>query len=199
MSPPPKQESGSSIRLSQLLNRLSRKQRLGFISAGILLATLLIGLTQIYTPWQQRLAELQRQYRQEQERGEILLGIGHQRKTIQKQEEKILFQGGTPGLTGEISRLASDANFQIESVVPQPEASFGPYTKIQVAVSATSSFQDLLQFVRLLEDHTPILKIEHLELSQLKTEATQDTKPSEPIERRSELIISAYSRPGTSP
>lgn len=130
------------------------------------LATIGVGMVGIHTPWQQKRAQLEQKYQEEQKRQDLLSTLRLQIAQLKKQEEKVAFQGGTPTLTSEVSRLGTQANLQIESVVPQPEVSYGPYTQHQIRVIATATFSDLLKFLRLLDEQKALLKVDTIEVGE---------------------------------
>ncbi len=146
------------------VERIGRSQRIGLLSGALLLAALWVGTVGIYRPWAQNRSRLTEQIREEEERAELLSTIATQRGQLLDQQKKVLLPGGASGLTSEVSRLASQTGMQIESVAPQPQLSFGPYTQFQIQVVASTTTRQLLQFLRLLENHGSFLRVDQCEV-----------------------------------
>jgi Tfp pilus assembly protein PilO len=151
---------------------------------------------------------LELRFAEEQQRSELLSTIDLQNGELKKQEKKILLQGGAPVLTSEVSRLASQTNFQIESVAPEPDLSLGPYTRHQIQVVATGKYVDLLRFLHTIEQHEPLLKVEHCEVGTPPQEgrgyspygrgsaAPARTFSVDESRQKATILISAFSRRG---
>lgn len=208
MTPP-----SSSRRWASIEDRIPRTQLLWVLTIGIGLATMGVGMVGIHTPWREKLSDLEQKYQEELKRQELLSTLRFQITQLKKQEEKIAFQGGTPALTSEVSRLGTQASLQIESVVPQPEVSFGPYTQYQIRVIATSTFSDLLHFLRLLDQQKSLLKVDTIEVGEPSwAEASYGYEPAGRFEQRPKaledletdqhrtiFLISAFSHRGAAP
>lgn len=195
---------------SNALERISQTQRTLLLIITVSLVTGFIGFTVIYTPWRQQRNQLEQQYQEEQQRSDLFSVIRGQEKKLTEQEEKLLLPtGGTAALTGEVTRLASQNAITIESITPQSQASFGPYTRFQIQVLATARFQDLFQFLRDLEQERPLLKIDQVEIgnsSQQTQERSRELNrlnpegitPASEEPQKTKLLISAFSKQGTS-
>ncbi|MBI3332772.1 MAG: type 4a pilus biogenesis protein PilO [Candidatus Omnitrophica bacterium] len=157
-------------------------QRLWLIRTLLLLIALLIGGVGIQAPWSEKQRLLQQVHREELERTGTLSAINSQEKDLKRWTQALLFQGETAALTDEVTRLAGENRLRIELVLPQPQVSLGPYTRIQVRVAVTSTFPDLLSFIQRLERHQPLLHLDQLEI-----ERSDPTKAT--------LLISAFSKP----
>lgn len=161
----------------------------------------MLGVTGIQKPWQARRYQLEQRHAEEQQRFDLLSAIRIQKAQLEKYEERALLEGGASVLTSEITRLASKAGVQIESLAPESEVPLGPYTRSQIRLSATSTFPDLLKFLRSLEDHNPLLKLDQLEMgessetSTYRTAATEKEAHFQETDRqKARLLISAFSR-----
>ncbi|PIQ82017.1 MAG: hypothetical protein COV76_05630 [Candidatus Omnitrophica bacterium CG11_big_fil_rev_8_21_14_0_20_64_10] len=164
--PPPQPAKKKSLdeSLAQIFGGLNRVQRMGLVTAGIILLTLLLGYSNIYGPWQNRRETLRRQHGEEQSRSDRLVDIQRQAEALGKEEGEALFTGGTPALTSEVSRIASTIGVEIESVAPRPAAAFGPYLRSQIEVEATSTFSQLLTFLSALEEYRPRLMVDVMDI-----------------------------------
>lgn len=160
---PAKPSSPLSSLLSRMGTRVPPAQRTTFMILAVVGIVLFIGMRGIFTPWQNKRRLLTEQLSQEKEKLNLLFSIQAQMEQLKKEEENILLpNGGTPTLTSEATRLASQTGLEIESVVPQPEIAFGPYTRSQIEITATAGFSSLLPFLHAIEKHTPLLKIDSL-------------------------------------
>ncbi len=199
-------------RLSGFLEKIPRSQQILLLSVLVMSLTVLVGITAIYTPWRERRHLLEGRYREEEQRTHLLSVLHQQEGQISKQEKTFLFTGGgTPALTREVTRLASKNGVAIESVIPQNEVPFGPYKKFQVRILATSTFPDLLNFIRALEKYRPLLKIDQLELGGgpqqkgntlprlLEKTFLEGTTTAPLNQERAKLLISAFSQGESSP
>lgn len=154
------------IRFAEIKKRIPAKQLIWLITAATLLCTFSIGMTAIQGPWQEKRRRLDKQILEERQRLGLLSSILQLEKAIQKKSKGIFFSGGTPALTARISRLAVESGVKIDSVLPQPDRSFGRYVNHQIQVVATSSFQNLLSFLHTLEVHKPLFRVDSLDIVQ---------------------------------
>ncbi len=179
MSPtaPAKPGTAPSIlsQINEAKSQITRTQRLMLISAGIVLATAVIGLIGIQMPWQERRQRLAAQYNEEKERSEQLVAIQRQKTELKGMESQLLLEGGVTGLAGQLSRLATQSGLQVESVTPQPEIAADPYTRFQIEITATSNLANILQFLRVIEDHRPLFWIEQMEMGEAATDSSYAT------------------------
>jgi Tfp pilus assembly protein PilO len=144
------------------------------------MATALLGIRGIQAPWQQQRQQLERRYKEEVQRSELLSTILSQGSQLKKQEGELLLQGGLSLLTGEVMRLASKAGLQVESVGPQPEVQIGPYTRFQIQLVASSNFTDLLGFLRFLEQEGTLLEVDRLEIGEASSPRTEGLNLARP-------------------
>ncbi|MBI3318347.1 MAG: type 4a pilus biogenesis protein PilO [Candidatus Omnitrophica bacterium] len=182
------------------------------MSASIAGGTLLLGLTMIQGPSQEKQSALQQKIKEEEERSSLLLSIHSQKGEIKRQEKRLVLEGSTADLTSAVSRLASKSGVQIESVSPQPEIDLGGYTRIQVQLTATAAFSDIVGFIHAIEQHEPLLKVEQLQVAWLKpaggSAPASEAYPSkakgppplpETGRQKAVLLLSAFSRTGKGP
>ncbi len=199
------------------LTQIPPEKQLWIVSFLTLSAALGIGLFGIQSPFQQRRGELESQYGKEQRRSSVLSGLSAIKGQLDKLQSALLIQGGTPALTRQVTKLASTAGVQIDSVSPQPEMTFGPYSRVQIRLLATSTYAQLLAFLQLLEGHEPLLKIDQLEVgepvapaavsrppgavtSPPATRPFPDTERAPSSDRQSiRLLIGAFSQRRSSP
>ena len=208
MSPTPtsvKPVSSPSI-LSQIndaKSQISRGQQLLFVTAGVGVLTLAIGITVIQLPWQEKRQQLASHYNEEKERSELLVSIQQQKTDLQEMEGKFLLEGGATGLTGQISQLANQSGLQIDSVTPQPEVVVEPYTRFQIEILATGNLTNVLRFLRSVEEHRPLLWVEQLDMGEQPGESsgasftTYEEKPTtyQPKDQQKiRFLIGAVSR-----
>jgi Tfp pilus assembly protein PilO len=164
-----------------MLERIPRVQRMLLLVAIVLVATIMIGMSVIYTPWQQRRMTLMQQYSDEVQRASVIAAIKSQEEQLAAREKSFLLESGeTPALTSEVTRIASRMGVAIESVIPQTEMRIGSYTKLQIRVVATAAYSDLVRFINELEKHEPLLKIDALEVGD------SGGRPNEDVYRRPE-------------
>ncbi len=192
--------------LGQWLERIPRKQMQWGMTAGIFLLAASVGLIGIQQPWQKRRQQMGRQLQEEGERSRLLSTFNQQGSELKTKEEQLLLVGGTSVLTSEISRLASQAGLQIESVVPQPESTWEGYGRSQIQVAATATFTDLMRFLRLLERHRPALKLDRVEIGESFPTGGRRSSPAGqegPLPgvgisgtQKIQLVISAFSGQG---
>ncbi len=186
--------------ISGLIERIPRAQRLWFLTAVLLSLTAFIGFSAIYTPWQQNRQRLERDCADEEARANLLMTIHRQGTKLKQQEKKILMgTGGTSTLTGQVSRIASANGIHIESVIPQNEVPFGPYTKFQIQILATSSFQELVRFLQAVEKEQPVLQIDQVSIKNLLQESQERAEAASADRQKTELLISGFAKRGTSP
>ena len=209
MNPPQKTQPALASQLSDIRGRVTRTQWIWLMNTGICILTLAIGFMAVQTPWQDRRRQLQSQYAEEKEQTELLWGISTQRKELQKLEKSLLLEGGTTALTSQISRLASEAGLQIESVTPQPEFPIDPYLKYQIEILANSNLVNALRFLHSIETHQPLFWVDQLEIGELLVEPSttfagisfgQESNTAEQVsdQHRIRLIVGALSRQRTS-
>lgn len=206
MSPPLSLPSGGF--LSRIGKGISPAQRARWIVAAVVGIALFIGVQGIFIPWQNERRTLAQRLSEETERLNLLLSIQAQLNQLKAEEQKVLLpKGGTATLTSHTTRLASEAALEIESVAPQPEAVFGPYTRSQIEITATAGFSTLLRFLNRLERHLPLLKVDGLTVSQPSSQSRPSSKAfslrtgelapeSSVLERERQkvvILISAYS------
>jgi hypothetical protein len=148
---------------------ISGTQRFTLLTAGSLAVTIALGVVFIQIPWQEAREQLASEQQENAEQSALLLSLrGHLNK-LKNKEKASLLEGGTPILTSEVIRIASESGLEIESVTPRDGASFGPYTKFQIQVTGFASSERLIKFLRLLEQHRPILLLDELETGSPKT------------------------------
>ncbi len=187
-------------KISGLIERIPRAQRLWFLTAILLFLTAFIGFSAIYTPWQQNHQRLERDCTDEEERANLLQTITRQGKKLKQQEKTFLMgTGGTSALTGQVSHIASATGIHIESVIPQNEVPFGPYTKFQIQILATSSFQELVGFLQAIEKDQPILQIDQVSIENLLRESQEGAEAASADRQKAKLLISGFAKRGTSP
>ena len=161
----PAAAAGGISRLSELGSHMGQAQRLGILTAVMLLATGLIGMVTIQGPWQENRRQLGAQLDEEKQRSELLLSIQRQKGSLQKSEEELLMMdGGTPALTSEVSRLATESHLSVESVAPQSDVVAPPYTQFQIEIVATARLENLLNFLESIENHRPLLVLNEMEV-----------------------------------
>lgn len=151
-------------RLSELGSRMGQTQRLWILTAVMLLATGVVGMITIQGPWQENRRRLGAQMEEEKQRSELLLSLQRQKGSLQKAEEELLMEGGTPALTGEVSRLATESHLAVESVVPQTDLVIPPYMQFQIEIVATARLENLLNFLRSIESHRPLMTLNEMEI-----------------------------------
>ena len=195
-----------SISLQSLGDRISRTQKLLAMTTSILLGTLGIAFFGIYQSWQQNRLQLEKQYGLERNRMELLSKINDNRQHLEKLEARLLLTEGD--VTDKISRLADKSGIQIELITPQPDVSLGLYSESQLQVIATATFPDLLQFLRSLEQHDPLLKIDQLEIGEPTSQLPQGpfrtyerlkTFSIENDRQKVKLLVGAFSKSTNTP
>ncbi len=160
---------------SGIFERIPRVQRILLLVFIVLVGTLLIGTTMIYTPWRQRRAEIEHRYGEETQRMNAISAIKNQEEQLAEREKSFLLESGeTAALTSEVTRLASKTSVSIESVLPQSSLRIGSYTKLQIRVVAAAAFGDLLRFMYALEKHEPLLKIDQFEIGEFSRTQPED-------------------------
>lgn len=205
-----KPAAGSPLlsQLSGMGSRINRTQQLLILTAAALLGTALLGMLLIQSPWQERRRQMVSDLDVEKQRSDLLLSIRRQKESMDKEEQEWLFEGGTSALTGEISRLATEAQLAVESVSPKEEQSVPPYTQIQIEVIATARMENLLGFLRSIESHRPLLALNEVEIGDNLSgggwtspyEGEQALPLSEaPQDQRIKLLISALARAKKAP
>ena len=186
-----------------MLERIPRVQRVMLLVFLVLVGTVLVGVSMIYTPWQQKRAEMERLYGEELQRANIISTIKNQEEQLANREKFFLLESGeTSVLTSEITRIASKTGVAIESVVPQNDARIGSYTKLQIRVVGAAVFSDLLRFIYALEKHEPVLKIDQLEIGDVphlqsdevyrRPDASQASTTRSTDRQKVKLLISAF-------
>lgn len=174
-------------RLSYLGSLVGRAQRLWILTAAMILAAGLIGITAIQSPWQENRRRLGSQLDEERQRSELLLSLQRQKGSLQKTEEELLLEGGTPALTGKVSRLAAESHLAVESVTPQDDLAVQPYTQFQIEITATARPENLLGFLQSIEGHRPLLTLNEMEID----EPADPKPPSQTEQRRIRMKIGA--------
>lgn len=187
----------SPSKLAQRFLQMPREKQVGMVSAGIVLSTLALGWLALQRPYEGRRARLENQIEQESKRTAVLSSLASLSGELRKIQSSLLIQGGTPALTRQITQLASQAGVRIESVLPQPEMTFGPYTRVQVRVVAASTYAQLTAFLQLLERHEPPLHLDELEAGERAPVMRRE--PSKPQEGPSDqppvqLVVGAFSQ-----
>ncbi len=174
MSPLAYRKTASSpsilFQINEAKSQITRTQQFWALTLGIGLVTLAIGIVGIQLPWQEQRQRLAVQYREEKERSDLLLELQRQRIYLQKMENQFLLQGGATVLEGQLSQLATQSGLQIESVTPQPEVVAEPYTRFQIEIIATGNLNNILQFLRTVETHRPLLWVEQMDIGAPPTE-----------------------------
>ena len=175
MSPavPVKPGAAPSIlsQIGEAKSQINRTHQLLFITLGMGILTLGIGVVMIQMPWQERRAQMTTLYGEEKERSELLLAIQRQKTELQGIEGKLLLKGGAPALASQISSLAAQSSLKIDSVTPQPEVVAGPYTRFQLEILATGNLANAILFLRTLEDYRPLFWVEQMDLGEPPAEA----------------------------
>ncbi len=186
-------------KISSLLERIPHAQRLLFLTVILFTLSAAIGFSSIYTPWQQNHQRLERDCADEEERANLLQTITRQGKKLKQQEKTLLMgTGGTSALTGQISHIASANGIHIESVIPENEVPFGPYTKFQIQVLTTSSFQELAGFLQALEKEQPVLQVDRVSIENLQ-ESQEGAEAASADRQKTKLLISGFAKRGTAP
>ncbi len=186
-------------KMSGLIEQIPRAQRLLFLSILLCAVTAGVGFSAIYTPWQRQHQELEHRYSDEEQRANLLLTINRQGRQLKRQEKELLLEtGGTSDLTGEVSRIASKSGIHIESVIPQNEIFFDPYTKFQIQILAASSFPDLVGFLQMVEKEIPILQVDQVDIMSLAQQSKNGMEPIPPDRQKTKLLISGFAKRGPS-
>ena len=209
MSPaatPVKTTSSPSIlaQINEAKSQINRTQQLLFVTVGVVILTVGIGVAAIQLPWQEKRQGLASRYSEEKERAELLLSIQKQRADLQDLEGKFLLQGGATGLAGQLSQLAAQSGLQIDSVTPQPEVVAEPYTRFQIEMMTTGNLANVLRFLRAIEEHRPLLWVEQLDMGELPSETvssymteTETTTPVVKDQQKVRFQIGAVTRQKT--
>ncbi|MBI3615982.1 MAG: type 4a pilus biogenesis protein PilO [Candidatus Omnitrophica bacterium] len=189
--------------LSSMGEQIPRSQKLLLLTIGMIVATGTAGLVFIHAPWVERRLLLLEQEKQAEERLTLASTLHRQTAELERLKKAVLLQGGTPNLISEVSRLASKAGLQIESVAPRTELNLGSFTRFQIEVEATSNLLNLLNFLGTLEQHEPLLKVDRLEIGEIpagessRSEGEMLLVPSGEYQKAT-LVISAFSKQGGS-
>ena len=190
-------------------SRISNTQRFILMTGVILAVTAGIGIFTIQIPWQESRRQITGLYQENTERAELLTALQAQIAQVNRREKDFLLSGGTPVLTGEVTKLAAESKLEIESVNPRDETILAPYTRFQIEISGSASPENLLNFLQKLERHRPLLTLDELVVGSPQTSSSQpalslrfipgkqdkapvEFNPDEPQKIR--LVISAYSR-----
>ena len=193
---------------SEMGSQVSHAQQLAIFTAAMLLGTAVTGMLLIQFPWQERRRQMGTDLDVEKQRAELLLSIQRQKESMDKEEKEALLEGGTPVLTGTISRLAAEAQLAVESVSPKSDQTISPYTQVQIEVTATARLENLLRFLRSVENHRPLLTLNEIEIGDNPAAGAwavpygteQETPLSgEPQDQRVKMLISALQRTGKAP
>ncbi len=153
-----------SAQMEKFGSRINRAQYLWALTAGMLLVAAFLGSFFIQGPWQQQRRILENRFGEEVQRAELLKVLDNLNRQIGKLEEQLLFKGGTPVLTSEVTQLATNFGLEIESVTPKEPLPLSAYRKLQIEVQASATFNNLLLFLRALETHQPLLLVSELEI-----------------------------------
>lgn len=174
---PAKAPSSSSIlaQINEAKSQINRTQQLLLVTAGIVIITMAIGVSAIHLPWQEKRQSLASLYSEGKERSELLRAIQRQKTELQDLEGKFLLQGGATGLAGHISHVASQSGLQIDSVTPQPEGVAEPYTRFQIEIVAIGNLNNVLRFLRAIEEYRPLLWVEQMDLGESPMEDEKAT------------------------
>lgn len=179
-------------KLAERFLQIPREKQVGIVSAGILLSALTLGWLAVQQPYEGRRSLLENRIQQESKRTAILSHLASISGELLKIRSALLIQGGTPALTRQVTQLASQAGVRIESVSPQPEMTFGPYTRVQVRVVGACAYAQWVAFLRLLERHEPLLKIDELEVGEraqvLRRAKGASGQPSQPPAKEEENL-----------
>ena len=204
MKPSEKAPTALLSQINEVRGQITQTQRIWMMNIAVCLVTAVVGVVAIQMPWQEHRQQLAAQYADEKERAELLQAIVGQRTQLQTLEKKFLLEGGATALTGQISRLATEASLQIESVAPQPELALEPYMKYQIEIFASSSLMNVLHFLRSVETHEPLFWVDQLEIGELPGETLsfsgmafdqQTSTQKQPADlHRIKLIIGALAR-----
>ena len=171
----PAASGGLSLsRLSDLGSRMGRTQWLWILTASVLLAAALIGMMVIQSPWQDSRRQIGSQLEEEKQRSELLLAIQRKKESLQKAEQDLLLEGGTPALTSEVSRLATESRLAIESVTPQRDFSIPPYTQFQIEIVGAAGQGELLGFLHAIEAHRPLLLLNEMGIGEAPDERSSE-------------------------
>lgn len=202
MSPAPKIQASLKAQWTALMEQIPRAQKLLLISVGIATAAGAAGAAAVHKPWSAKRALLLSRQKTGQEKSALLSTLQRQAEHLERQKKNVLLQGGTSVLIGEVTRLASKAGLRIESVMPKTEVTFGPFTKLQIEVEATSNLQNLLGFLSGVERHEPLLKIDRMEVGEIPKQEAADSAeagsapgsvPSRDLQRMT-FLISAFAQ-----
>ncbi|MBI1991919.1 MAG: hypothetical protein HYS71_01595 [Candidatus Omnitrophica bacterium] len=205
----------SVSKLGSLFLKIPPQRQVAVISTGIVLSTLALGWFAIQKPYESQKSQREARIQLEGKRTEVLSTLAGLSAELKKIRSTLLMKGGTPALTRQVTDLASQAGVEIDSVSPLAEASFGPYTRVQIRVVAASSYAQLMDFLRLMERHEPLLKIDELKVGGsspdrkgrgASAKLSVPTPPQAPgaahdsAESQSvQLVIGAFSQRGSSP
>lgn len=208
---PARASSASLIgQMGEFGSQISHAQRFILMTVIVLVVAAGIGIAVIQIPWQESRRKITGLYQENTERAELLTSLQVQITQLNRKEKDFLLSGGTPVLTGEVTRLAAESKLEIESVSPRDETTLAPYTKFQIEVFGSAIPENLLRFLQKLERYRPLLTLDELAVGNLQTSSSsqpvsglrfmpgKQTKtpvefnPDEPQKIR--LVISAYSR-----
>lgn len=165
----------TGISLAAIQSQLSSGQKLLFISIGLLSITILTGIFLIQIPWQEKKERLSKDYTDEQGKTDLLSAIEKLQKNSKTLERKHLYTEGISGLTSQITRIASQSGLRIDSITPQPETPYPPYTRIQVEIIANSPLMNVSQFLSAVEQAEPALSVNWVDLSEPPAAASGDS------------------------
>ncbi|MBI1953787.1 MAG: hypothetical protein HYS41_06670 [Candidatus Omnitrophica bacterium] len=205
----------SVSQLGSLFLKIPPQKQVALVSTGIVLSTLALGWFAIQKPYESQKIQGEAQIQLESKRTEVISGSALLSTELKKIRSTLVMEGGTPALTRRVTDLASQAGVEIDSVSPLAEASFGPYTRVQIRVVAASGYAQMMDFLRLLERHEPLLKIDELKVGEpsldrkgksisgkpaaLTTLQAPKTEEASAEGQPVQLVIGAFSKKGSSP
>lgn len=205
MSPPPKSAASISQQFGDLFEQIPPPQRIWLLTGGMVVLTLFLGLTFIQGPWSAKRRRLAHEIQQERQRSELLMELRTLQKDLSQTHEALILRGGATELTRMATDLAAQTGLEIESVNPQPPTLHDRYKKLQIRLVARAGYPELVAYLRAVETHRPLLKINELEMEQMPEafERGRRTTPlrgpnqtSEPYtpssDHRVELTLSAW-------
>ena len=141
--------------------------KLVILSAAIIAAVLVIGVTFIYMPFTDKNKSLRAEILKERDKNVLIGKIRALSKYLKVYDKRIVEAGGVSWLLGEVSNMASKEHIEVSSIKPGNPEDYGVYTKLFVIVDIASAYNQLGKFVAAVESSEKFLKVESVNIKRM--------------------------------
>lgn len=170
-----------------------QSNKIVILTAGIIIATVLIGVILIAIPFVNKNKTLRSEILKERDKNVLIGKIRALGKHLKVYEKRIPEEGrGVSWLLSEVSDMAAREKIEILYIKPGTPEDRGMYVKSYVAMDAVSTYERLAKFISKVESYEKFLRVEQITIKRrdLDKDFSKDTSGFNPFDVKANIVIS---------